>query len=242
MCYNKAQDKPLKEVGEYYSAKYNDAVKEQFEIRYFESGFKFQSSAIVTSDQPGELVMSNWGLIPWWTKTLDKAGEIRARTLNCISEEMEQKPSYRDAVKAAQRCLIPCTGFFEWQWRDSGKLKVPHFIRLKNSQLFSLAGLYSTWNDKSSNQVHHTYTILTTKANPIMEVIHNSKKRMPVIIPREYEKDWLNKNLPKDTVDALCQPISETMMEAWTVSKMLTDRKIKDKNVPEVQQRFDWNV
>lgn len=242
MCYNKAQHKPLEDISQYYSAKYSDAVKEQYEIRYFESGFKFQASAIVTSLDPGELVMSNWGLIPWWTKTPEQAKEMRTRTLNCISEEMSSKPSYRDAVKAGQRCLIPCTGFFEWQWRDNGKLKVPHFIRLKDSELFSLAGLYSTWNDKRINEVYHTYTILTTKANPLMEEIHNSKKRMPVIIPREYEKDWLNNKLEQGTVNALCKPIEETTMEAWTVSKMLTDRKIKDKNVPSVQDTYEWNA
>lgn len=239
MCYNKAQHASLKDLKEYYSVKHSEAVKNEYEIRYFESGFKFQQSAIITALDPTELTLSRWGLIPWWTKTLEQAKELRSRTLNCISEEMESKPSYRDAVKQGQRCLIPCTGFFEWQWREGGKQKIPHFIRLKDSELFSLGGLYSTWNEKTSNEDYHSYTVLTTKANPLMETIHNSKKRMPVIIPREYEQDWLKASLTVEDVKALCAPVQDAKMEAWPISKMITDRGVKNKNIPEIQKEFE---
>ena len=59
---------------------------------------------------------------------------------------------------------------------------------------------------------------------------------MPVIIPREYEKDWLNPSLTKEDVLALCQPFENLRMEAHTISKRITS-KTEETNVPEVQDR-----
>jgi putative SOS response-associated peptidase YedK len=70
-------------------------------------------------------------------------------------------------------------------------------------------------------------------ANPLMEKIHNNGKRMPVIVPREYENDWLNQSLTKEDVLAFCQPFPEGKMEAYTISKLITSRK-EDTNVPAV--------
>ncbi|MBK6831284.1 MAG: SOS response-associated peptidase family protein [Flavobacteriales bacterium] len=53
-----------------------------------------------------------------------------------------------------------------------------------------------------------TYTILTTEANTRMAEIHNSKRRMPVIIPEGHERDWLNPHLTQEEVLALCAPRS----------------------------------
>jgi putative SOS response-associated peptidase YedK len=72
-----------------------------------------------------------------------------------------------------------------------------------------------------------------------MSTIHNSKLRMPVILPREYEKDWLNPNLTKEDVLALCQPIADKLMGAHTISKRITSKK-EETNVPEVLDVQDY--
>jgi putative SOS response-associated peptidase YedK len=113
--------------------------------------------------------------------------------LNCISEEMYDKKTYKEAIENGQRCLIPVTGFYEWNWVDEkGKTKIPYYISVKDQPISSMAGVYLRWKDKSTKQDLFWYTVLTTRANPMMEQIHNSKKRMPVIIPEAYKKDWLN--------------------------------------------------
>jgi len=73
-----------------------------------------------------------------------------------------------------------------------------------------------------------------------MEKVHNSKKRMPVIIPQEFEKDWLNPNLTREDVIAFCQPFDTNLMDAYTISRMITDRKIEDKNRPDIYRRFEY--
>jgi putative SOS response-associated peptidase YedK len=208
-------------------------VAEQIEIRYYENGFDFLPGPVITPENPRTIKMFSWGLIPWWVKSVQQAHEIRVKTLNCVSEEMVDKPSFRDSLRDGKRCLIPCTGFYEW--RHEGKLKYPHFIRLRASNIFSLAGLYSSWTNKESGMVYNSYTVLTTAANPLMEKIHNSKKRMPVILQRQHEGDWLNESLTPGDVAALCAPLDAGMMQAHTISKMITDRKVLDKNTPEIQ-------
>jgi putative SOS response-associated peptidase YedK len=110
---------------------------------------------------------------------------------------------------------------------------VPYYVSLPGTKLFSIAGLYATFRDRSTDQRYPTCTVLTTRANNLMEKIHNSKKRMPVIIPREYEQDWLNPSLSQEDVLALCQPIDGKLMEGHTISKLITNKK-EETDVPRV--------
>jgi len=215
-----------------------DAVP--FSPTYYENGFDFRASPVITAQHPNAFQLMQWGLIPWWTKSATDAGQIRMRTLNGISEEIFEKPAFKDAARDGKRCLIPCTGFFEWRWFKGGKVKYPYFIHHSQEKIFSLAGLWSSWTDKTTGEMRDTYTVLTTRANPLLEKIHNSKKRMPVILAREYEKDWLNPNLTRDDVLALCEPIDDKLLEAYTISKLITDRKIDNKDVPDICRKFEY--
>jgi putative SOS response-associated peptidase YedK len=118
----------------------------------------------------------------------------------------------------SQRCLVPASGFFEWQKTGAGK--VPHWIRLKSGALFAFAGLWDTWHDPDGGELH-TYTIITCAPNALMEPIHN---RMPVILRREDEESWLN----PDTVESerllpLLQPYAAGKMEAYPVSRAVNN-------------------
>lgn len=234
MCYYK-QDKALQQTLE---AHYGAVLREY--LPYFlDNGFDHNPSPVITNQRPKEFQTLTWGLIPWWVKSRQEALQIRVRTLNCISEEAFEKSSFKDAIRE-RRCLIPCTGFYEWRWFNNGKNKYPYFVHLKDEALFSLAGIWSEWTDRSTGELFSTYSVLTTKANALMEKIHNSKKRMPVILPQEYEKDWLNPSLTQEDVLALCTPYDTTKMTAYTVSKMITDKKVDNKNVPEVARPFEY--
>src|SRR5580704_8341032 len=66
----------------------------------------------VRADQAGrrEPVFLKWGLIPSWSD--DPA--IGNRMINARSESAADKPSFRSAFHK-RRCLIPASGFCEWQ-------------------------------------------------------------------------------------------------------------------------------
>ena len=112
MCYHKSQSLSSDKLSDYYAARYSAEVAEQMDVRYHENGFDFFPGPVITRDTPRAIKMFHWGLIPWWVKSIKQAQEIRIRTLNCVSEEMYDKPSFRDSVKDGKRCLIPCTGFY----------------------------------------------------------------------------------------------------------------------------------
>jgi putative SOS response-associated peptidase YedK len=244
MCYHTSKDFKKEDLITHYDLEryYGVLAEDEFNKQwgtgfYHENGFDFHASPVLIDQS--RLGLFTWGLIPAYTKSAEDAKMIRTKTLNCISEEMFDKPSFRDVVKAGQRCLIPMTGFFEWKWQDlKGKEKTPYYIYLKKQRIFSVAGLYAIWHDRTTNIDHYTFTVLTTGANGLMSEIHNSKKRMPVILPKHYEKDWLNPSLTNDDVLALCKPYDDSVMAAHQISKLITSKK-QDSNVPQVLEKVE---
>lgn len=104
-----------------------------------------------------------------------------------------------------------------------------------------MAGLYSRWKDKATGEYYYSYTVLTTRANMILDYVHNNKKRMPVFIAKEDEHAWLNKGLSEKAVLELCQPYQDNSMRAFTISKLLTTRNIIS-NVPEVYYPMNYQL
>lgn len=137
--------------------------------------------AIVAQGDQNVLRLMKWGLVPSWAKEV----KIGYKMINARSEGIETKPSFRHAYKK-QRCLIPASGFYEWQKIDGQK--IPQYIRVKNQEVFSFAGLWEHWQQPNAEPLE-TYTIITTQANQFMQTIHD---RMPVILPQKLEDDWLN--------------------------------------------------
>ncbi|HEU5291672.1 MAG TPA: SOS response-associated peptidase [Cyclobacteriaceae bacterium] len=210
--------------------------------RFHENGFDYLPTPIVTAGDPEHFKLFNWGLVPYYMSDKEKAMILRTQTLNCISEEMYEKPSFRDAAKNAQRCLIPVTGFFEWHWLDEkGTVKIPYYVTFRDQKVRSMAGLYSRCKDKATGEYYYSYTVLTTRANSILEYVHNNKKRMPVFIDKQDEKAWLNKDLSQKDVLDLCQPSLDPSMRAYTITKLLTTKNIAT-NVPEVLAPMNYKI
>jgi putative SOS response-associated peptidase YedK len=74
----------------------------------------------------------------------------------------------------------------------------------------------------------------------MMEVIHNSKKRMPVILEREREDEWLDRNTDNKKLRELLSPSDEQVLEAYTISPLIS-RKDAEKNHPDIIKPFDYN-
>lgn len=160
-----------------------------------------------------------WGLIPYWAKD----DSYKYKTINARVEGIEDKVTYRKPFKS-QHCLIPASFFYEWSAETNPK--TPYVIRIKNKSIFSFAGLYDRWHDKATGIDLYSYTILTTVANKLVAKIHH---RMPVILSRENEKEWLNPDIvDSKQMHSLLQDINEIEMEAYPVSRAVNKTSIDD--------------
>ncbi len=143
-----------------------------------------QPAAVITAGKSGPCVeFCVWGLVPSWAKD-QKMGY---KMINARSESVWEKPSFRNPLRY-RRCLVPANGFYEWKATPGEKRKTPYLFTLKDRPLFSFAGLWEVWNDRDGGELY-TFTILTRAANTFMKPYH---ARMPLILQKEQEGDWLN--------------------------------------------------
>lgn len=128
-----------------------------------------------------ELVVGQWGLIPWFAKE----PKLKYPTNNARSEELADKASYKLPWARGQRCIIPAADFDEPNW-ETGK-NVWWRFRRADDHPWGLAGLWNTWVDKATGEVHESYTMLTINADghPLMSRMH---KPDPKLGPDEQDK------------------------------------------------------
>ena len=148
----------------------------------------------------------HWGLVPSWAKDV----KIGWKLINARMETVREKPSFRAAF-ARRRCLIPATGFYEWQKRDAGKQAF--HIHRPDGQLFAFAGLWEHWDQ--GGETLYSCTIITTDAVGLMQPIH---ERMPVILAPESYQSWLDKAADPDATFALLADNAYGGMKATPVS------------------------
>lgn len=129
-----------------------------------------------------------FGLVPHWADST----KLTRSTFNARSETAAEKPSFRDAWKKAQHCIIAAEAIYEPDWR-SGKAVATRISTIDGSPL-GVAGLWSSWKS-GKGEVVHSFTMLTINAasHPLMQNFHKpaDEKRMVVILPPERYQDWL---------------------------------------------------
>jgi putative SOS response-associated peptidase YedK len=178
--------------------------------------------AVVEQKAERILTQLKWGLIPSWAKDDSLAGKM----INARAETIAEKPSFKNAFKS-RRCIIPASGFYEWQKTSAGKQ--PFYFYLKDESPFGLAGLYENWLDKQTGELVETCTIITTEANEVLEPVH---ERMPVILKAKDYDFWLDEKVKDiDRLQSLLVPYPAEEMESHKVGKGVN---IPDNNSPEL--------
>ncbi|MCG9879345.1 MAG: SOS response-associated peptidase [Bacteroidia bacterium] len=236
MCYHASVATTYQNLEDQYQKPFDGDLFPSFTskndvVAYHLNGFSFPKMPVITMQESNTIKLYNWGLIPAWVTDKQQADEIKINTLNAKSETAFDKPSFKQSI-INQRCIIPVTGFFEWQTQGP-KNKIPHFIHLPNKPIFSLAGIYSSWLNPNNQDVYHTFSILTCEANSLMQKIHNSKKRMPCILSTEQEKIWLDPTLVQAEIMEVMSAYEDTEMEAYAISNLIHN-KSGNSNTPAV--------
>jgi putative SOS response-associated peptidase YedK len=187
---------------------------EKFGIRFGVSGFSkipttfnarpSQVLPVITMQEGQKSVeLMSWGYIPSWAK------DAKRLVINARVETIIEKPYFRGPIKR-NRCLVPASGFYEWQATDSGK-KQPHYFYPTHDEYFALAGIYSLWEALDGSSIP-TYAIITGKPNKVVEPIHD---RMPLILEKDEEDIWLQD-------DERAQKIIEDVISVYPAAKLST--------------------
>jgi putative SOS response-associated peptidase YedK len=158
-----------------------------------------------------EAQVGSFGLVPAWSRDT----KIARHTYNARSETVAEKPSFRDAWRRAQHCIVPVDAFFEPDWR-SGKA-VPTRIGRASGQPLGAAGLWSRWQDAKGQELF-SFTLLTVNADahPFMRQFHKAddEKRMIVLLPPEQYPAWLQADAAQSSAFLAIQPPEDLVSTA----------------------------
>lgn len=128
--------------------------------------------AVVTSDgRARRLRAMRWGFIPSWYKAPNDGPLI----INARADTVATKPAFREAIRA-RRCIVPASGFYEWQEVEGRKL--PWYFTRRDGQPMAFAGLWQRWGEID------TVAIVSTDAGPGMCGLHH---REAVVLE---QSDW----------------------------------------------------
>lgn len=179
---------------------------------------------IVAHEDDDRLVaLMRWGIVPRWRRD----GTAPPPLINARAETVAEKPSFRKLLRT-RRCLVPASGFFEWEKRASGK--VPHYFSVPDLPLIAYAGLYDEPAEDDGETVG-AYTILTTAANDIVAPFHD---RMPVILRPEDEDLWLDPDIDEPAaLEPLYAPFPPHRMREWAVSPRVNNARVDGPDVLE---------
>jgi putative SOS response-associated peptidase YedK len=229
-------------------------------------GFDYSDNAVlkpIAGKEDFEIVKMEWGFIPHYIGNRQDLNHFRKGgfnqktnkydppfiTLNAIGEELFDKTTYKKSAME-KRCLVLSTGFYESRHifppnKRTGQpvktpVKYPYRITVKDKEYFFLAGIWTPWTDKITGEYVESFSVVTTKANSLMEQVHNSKKRMPTILDDDLAYEWIFGKLDQKRITELATyQFPAEKMEAYTIAKDFKDsinslQKVDYKDIPPV--------
>lgn len=127
------------------------------------------------------LELCQWGLVPNWSKKLEKFSPL----INARKETLTEKITFKNLIQNS-RCLVIADGYFEW--KREGKIKLPYFFTREDNEIMFFAAIHQ------ANQ----FCIITREATEKISAIHH---REPLIINRSQINNYLN--VKKDAMEIL---------------------------------------
>lgn len=172
-----------------------------------------------------ELLMAGWGLVPFWLKP-DQLARQPYATINARSDRIATAPTYREPFKK-RRCIVPATGWYEWQ-KTGARTKKPFHFRPEAAP-FALGGVYDDWKGDGGVAIT-SFSIVTTDAAPGTRQYHD---RMPLVLEESQFDDWMRG--PPEMAAGMLKPYGGAI-EAWEVDAAVGNVK---NNRPELMERVE---
>ncbi len=201
------------------------------DVYYHVSGFTRPYLPVTLNTDDETIISARWKLIPSWVKSEAYSAKY-ANTLNAEGESIFEKASYKHYI-STQRGLLYVTGFYEPHKVKNQKETDNYFIYAPQQQIFTLGIVYANFADQETGETYPTFSVITTPANPLLEEIHNEKKRMPLIIPADKREAWLFAE-GKQEIQSLFQPYAGELGSHQVMR--VTAARGADTNRPDVQE------
>lgn len=161
-----------------------------------------------------ELQTVRWGLIPfWWSKSMK---ELRLATFNARVETVTTKPFFREPFKST-RCLMPMSGYYEWQDTPGGK-QPWYFTASDGSPLLTAAALWDEWKNRETGERIKSCSMIITEPNEFVGEVHD---RMPALLTEKQFDPWLSGEAGTE----LLKPAPDNFLQKWPVSKRVNSSK-----------------
>ena len=160
-----------------------------------------QQLPIIKSYTNGKaLELCEWGLVPSWSKKLDKFSPL----INARKETLMEKVTFKNLIQTS-RCVVPADGYYEWK-RD-GKNKIPYFFTKEDDEIMFFAAIHQ------NNQ----FCIITREATEKISKIHH---REPLIINQSQINNYLN---PKKEAMEILNSIKPPNLKFHEISKEINN-------------------
>ncbi|MCC5880984.1 MAG: SOS response-associated peptidase [Idiomarina sp.] len=124
-------------------------------------------------------ITTEWGIQPGWAKRI---------IINAQSETVASKPTFKNAFRL-HRCIVPCSGWYEWQQLDGQSRKLKYRFRHAEDNPLYMAGIFYPVDGDSVKLV-----TLTTKPRVDCAKYHH---RMPLLVRPAEVLFWLNSDAPE---------------------------------------------
>jgi putative SOS response-associated peptidase YedK len=181
--------------------------------------------AIVSTEGTRTLERMRWGLVPgWWPKPLK---ELKLATFNARAETVDEKPMFRSAFKH-KRCLIPVSGYYEWQDTPGGK-QPWYFTARDGSPALTIAGLWDEWTNPESGKPLKSCTMIITEPNEFVAEVHD---RMPVLLTEQQFDPWLTGEVGVEYL----KPAPNNFLQKWPVSKRVNSSRADDNDATLIEK------
>jgi putative SOS response-associated peptidase YedK len=140
-----------------------------------------QRSLVVAAEAGNRsLETMRWGFVPAY----ERAAKPKLRPINARAETLRSSGMFRQSF-AARRCLVPATGFYEWEGPSDARLPC---LFERDGAPFWLAGIWSRWQPDAATPPELTFALVTQGAWAPVARIHD---RSPVVIEEEDREVWL---------------------------------------------------
>ncbi len=251
MCFHVSITKPIEQIEDRFEA--NFEWEELYEPYYHFNGFERKYLYIITQENRNLIQPSYWGILPnnidlnYREKYLSGRKYLNEETnyyvngkntLNAQSKNLYTSRLWSQSIYK-NRCLIIADGHFEPHTSPDYKYKIPHYFKYKNHGLFAFAGIYNKLDEDL-----YTASLITREANGFYKKIHNKTNkegsyRMPLILDKSDEIDWLYPETSIDDVKTLLHTHTKEKIIAHPVSKDLFSRNI-DSNKPYIIDPYTY--